>query len=61
MIDNSHLIKPILNFEKEGDFYMLSVFKRKKDQPDEDKENHQIKLELTSMFKNKTIMTYLWR
>lgn len=41
MIDNSHLIKPILNFEKEGDFYMLSVFKRKKDQPDEDKENHQ--------------------
>ena len=30
MIDNLNLIKPLLNFEKEGDFYMLYVFKRKK-------------------------------
>jgi hypothetical protein len=41
MIDNINLIKPILNFEKEGDFYMLYVFKRKKDQPEGEKDNHQ--------------------
>jgi hypothetical protein len=41
MIDNIELIKPILNFEKEGDFYMLYVFKRKKDQPEGEKDNHQ--------------------
>ena len=41
MIDNINLIKPLLNFEKEGDFYMLYVFKRKKDQPEGEKDNHQ--------------------
>jgi hypothetical protein len=40
MIDNLHLIKPLLNFEKVGDFYMLYIFKRKKDQTT-DKANHQ--------------------
>jgi hypothetical protein len=41
MINNIDLIKPLLNFEKEGDFYMLYVFKRKKDQPEEERDNHQ--------------------
>jgi hypothetical protein len=41
MIDNIELIKPLLNFEDEGDFYMLYVFKRKKDQPEEERDNHQ--------------------
>jgi hypothetical protein len=41
MIDNLELIKPLLNFEKSGDFYMLYVFKRKKDQPEGEKDNHQ--------------------
>lgn len=41
MIDNLELIKPLLNFSEEGDFYMLYVFKRKKDQPEGEKENHQ--------------------
>lgn len=40
MIDNIELIKPLLNFKDPGDFYMLYVFKRKKDQLD-DKSNHQ--------------------
>jgi hypothetical protein len=40
MIDNLNLIKPLLNFEDEDDFYMLYVFKRKKDQST-DKANHQ--------------------
>ena len=40
MIDNLELIKPLLNFENEGDFYMLWIFKRKKDQTT-DKANHQ--------------------
>lgn len=40
MIDNLGLIKPLLNFENEGDFYMLYIFKRKKDQTT-DKANHQ--------------------
>lgn len=40
MIDNLELIKPLLNFENEGDFYMLYIFKRKKDQTT-DKSNHQ--------------------
>jgi hypothetical protein len=40
MIDNLELIKPLLNFENEGDFYMLYIFKRKKDQTT-DKANHQ--------------------
>jgi hypothetical protein len=41
MIDNIDIIKPLLNFEKEGDFYMLYVLKRKKDQPEGEKDNHQ--------------------
>jgi hypothetical protein len=41
MINNIDLIKPLLNFENEGDFYMLYVFKRKKDQPQEESSNHQ--------------------
>jgi hypothetical protein len=40
MINNLELIKPLLNFDNEGDFYMLYVFKRKKDQTT-DKANHQ--------------------
>jgi hypothetical protein len=40
MINNLELIKPLLNFENEGDFYVLYVFKRKKDQIT-DKSNHQ--------------------
>jgi hypothetical protein len=41
MIDNLGLIKPLLNFENEGDFYMLYVLKRKKDQPEGERDNHQ--------------------
>ena len=41
MIDNLELIKPLLNFSEPGDFYMLYVFKRKKDQPEGEKDNHQ--------------------
>lgn len=41
MINNIELIKPLLNFENDGDFYMLYVFKRKKDQPEGEKENSQ--------------------
>ncbi len=41
MIDNLKLIKPLLNFTNEGDFYMLYVFKRKKDQPEGERDNHQ--------------------
>ena len=41
MIDNIKIIKTLLNFEKEGDFYMLYVFKRKKDQPEGERDNHQ--------------------
>jgi hypothetical protein len=40
MINNIELIKPLLNFESVGDFYMLYIFKRKKDQTT-DKANHQ--------------------
>jgi hypothetical protein len=40
MINNIELIKPLLNFDNEGDFYMLYIFKRKKDQTT-DKANHQ--------------------
>ena len=40
MINNLNLIKPLLNFENEGEFYMLYIFKRKKDQTT-DKANHQ--------------------
>jgi len=41
MIDNIHQIKKLLNFESEGDFYMLYVLKRKKDQPEGERDNHQ--------------------
>ncbi len=41
MIDNIELIKGLLNFTDEGDFYMLYVFKRKKDQPEDERDNHQ--------------------
>jgi len=41
MINNIELIKPLLNFSDEGDFYMLYVFKRKKDQPEDERDNHQ--------------------
>ena len=40
MIDNLNQIKELLNFDNEGDFYMLYVLKRKKDQTT-DKSNHQ--------------------
>jgi hypothetical protein len=41
MIDNIKNIIPLLNFEDKGDFYMLYVFKRKKDQPEGERDNHQ--------------------
>ena len=41
VIDNLELIKPLLNFEDKGDFYMLYVLKRKKDQPEGERDNHQ--------------------
>lgn len=41
MIDNIELIKPLLNFEEDGDFYILYVFKRKKDQSEGERDNHQ--------------------
>jgi hypothetical protein len=41
MINNIDIIKPLLNFEEKGDFYMLYVFKRKKDQPEGERDNHQ--------------------
>jgi len=41
MLDNIDLIKPLLTFDNEGDFYMLYVFKRKKDQPEGERDNHQ--------------------
>jgi uncharacterized protein (DUF302 family) len=41
MINNLEQIKQLLNFEEKGDFYMLYVFKRKKDQPEGERDNHQ--------------------
>jgi hypothetical protein len=41
MIDNIELIKTLLHFTDKGDFYMLYVFKRKKDQPEGERDNHQ--------------------
>jgi hypothetical protein len=41
MIDNLELIKPLLNFESKGDFYSLMILKRKKDQPEAERDNHQ--------------------
>ena len=41
MIDNIDIVKSLLNFTEPGDFYMLYVFKRKKDQPEGERDNHQ--------------------
>lgn len=41
MIDNLNIIKLLLDFSEPGDFYMLYVFKRKKDQPEGERDNHQ--------------------
>jgi len=41
MINNIKQIKSLLNYSEPGDFYMLYVFKRKKDQPLADRDNHQ--------------------
>lgn len=41
MINNLDLIKPLLNYTDKGDFYMLYIFKRKKDQPEGERNNHQ--------------------
>jgi hypothetical protein len=41
MIDNIEHIKKLLNFTDDGDFYMLYIFKRKKDQPEDERDNHQ--------------------
>ena len=41
MVNNIEKIRKLLNFEKAGDFYMLYVFKRKKDQPEGERDNHQ--------------------
>ena len=41
MLDNINFITPLLNFSEPGDFYMLYVFKRKKDQPIDERDNHQ--------------------
>jgi hypothetical protein len=49
MINNLDVIKPLLNFTEEGDFYMLYILKRKKDQPEDERDNHQ---------SSRTIKTY---
>ena len=41
MIDNIEQIKELLNFEDKDDFYMLYIFKRKKDQLEGERDNHQ--------------------
>ena len=41
MIDNIEIIKPLLNFENKGDFYHCIILKRKKDQPEGERDNHQ--------------------
>lgn len=41
MIDNLLQVKRLLGFEEAGDFYMLYVLKRKKDQPEGERDNHQ--------------------
>lgn len=41
MINNKEQIKGLLNFSEAGDFYMLYVMKRKKDQPEGESDNHQ--------------------
>ena len=49
MINNLDIFKPLLNFTEEGDFYMLYILKRKKDQPEDERDNHQ---------SSRTIKTY---
>jgi len=41
MIDNLEKIKPLLNFEDQYTFYMLYIFKRKKDLPEGIQNEHQ--------------------
>jgi hypothetical protein len=41
MIDNLDIIRSLLNFDKEGEFYMLYIMKRKKDQPEGERDSHQ--------------------
>lgn len=41
MIDNIEVIKPLLNFSDPGDFYYCIILKRKKDQPEGERDNHQ--------------------
>lgn len=41
MINNLDIIKELLNFSDDGDFYSLMIMKRKKDQPEGEKDNHQ--------------------
>jgi hypothetical protein len=41
MIDNLNEIKTLLNFTSSGDFYFLLILKRKKDQPEGERDNHQ--------------------
>ena len=40
-IDNIDIIKKLLNFSEVGDFYQLIILKRKKDQPQGERDNHQ--------------------
>lgn len=49
MIDNFKLISQLLDFQEEGDFYMVRILKRKKDQPEEVKDKSQ---------SSRTIKTY---
>jgi hypothetical protein len=41
MIDNLDIVKTLLNFNNSGDFYFLLILKRKKDQPEGERDNHQ--------------------
>jgi hypothetical protein len=41
MIDNLHLIKPLLKFDKKGDFYHIIILERKKDKPIVKQNDHQ--------------------
>jgi hypothetical protein len=41
MINNIEQIKSLLNFQNIGDFYYCLILKRKKDQPEGERDNHQ--------------------
>lgn len=41
MINNYNRIAPLLNFSDPDDFYSLMILKRKKDQPEGERDNHQ--------------------